>query len=248
MIRRRAYPGRGALARRGALRRPALLGAARAILTLAAAFGALAIAGALAGCGTGSADGAGSYAAPAQVVPSGSEGGALPGDTLVAPLQKWAPRGYAIESIPPDTRRLEGATESLDAMLRTIETALAERDTQRLFDLMISEREYREIFYPALPAAHPPMDARFETLWATHFPDAWRGLKEALGRYGGKDVKILAVRFAAPNQDLVNFALHQTSRVDLVVDGVMIPEAKLFGSVLVVDGRWKVLSYPDDPS
>lgn len=246
MVPRGAYPGRGAPARRGVLRRPALLSAARAILTLAAAFGALAIAGAVAGRGTGSADGAGSSAASAQAVPSGSDGGALPGDTLVAPLPKWAPKGYALEPIPPEARRLEGAAGSLDAMLRTIETGLAERDTQRLFDLMINEREYREIFYPALPAAHPPIDARFETLWVTHFPDAWRGLKEALGRYGGKDVKILAVRFAAPNQDFVNFALHQTSRVDLVVDGKRIADARLFGSVLVVDGRWKVLSWPDD--
>ncbi|MDX1661506.1 MAG: hypothetical protein R3326_06925 [Gemmatimonadota bacterium] len=216
-------------------------------MSIALAFGMLAIAGAIAACGTGSADGVNSPADAEPDFPRGSAAGALPGDTLVSPAPKWRPDGYEIEPIPPDERRLEGAARSLDGLLRTIETALAERDTQRLARSMLSEREYREIFYPALPAAHPPMNASFETLWVSHFPDSWRGLELALGRYGGRDVEILAVRFAAPNQDLVNFALHHVSRVDLIVDGEMRPDARLFGSVIVVDGRWKVVSYPDEP-
>lgn len=244
MVPRGAYPGRGKRARRRGLRRPALL----AIVSIAVAFGVLLIAGAIAGCGTGSADGARSPDAAEPDFPRGSEGGALPGDSLGPPAPKWRPVGYRIEPIPPQRRRLEGAAESLDELLRAIEVALAERDTQRLASLMVGEREYREIFYPALPAAHPPMNASFETLWVSHFPDSWRGLERALDRFGGRDVNILAVRFAASNQDLVNFVLHQRSRVDLVVDGQMRPDVRLFGSVIVVDGRWKVLSYPDDPS
>lgn len=233
-----ANPGRGDRARRRALRRPALL---RAIFAIAAAFGALALAGALSSCGTGTA---GSDAPP---FPRGSTGGALPGDTLVAPSPEWAPRGYAIEPVAPETRRLDGGAEGLDALLRTIEAALAARDSRALERVMIDEREFREILYPSLPVAHPPISARFETVWATHYPDAHRGVGQALRRFGGQPVEIRVVRFEAPDQDLVNFALHETSRVDLVVGDRTLTDVRLFGSVVVVDGRWKVLSYPDDP-
>lgn len=47
------------------------------------------------------------------------------------------------------------------------------------------------------------------------------------------------------SQDFVNFQLHETSEVDLVVDGERRTD-RLFGSVVQVGGQWKVLSYPDD--
>ena len=126
-----------------------------------------------------------------------------------------------------------------------METALAARDTMRLFDLMVSEREYEEIVYPSLPAAHPPIDASFEAIWVTHFPDAYQGLLDVLRTYGGREVSILALRFDRPDQDLVNCTLHETSRVDIEVDGRREDDRRLFGSVIHAGGRWKVLSYPD---
>jgi hypothetical protein len=64
--------------------------------------------------------------------------------------------------------------------------------------------------------------------------------------YGGRRVRILDVRFEKPDQDFVNFVLHETSEVDLEVDGERRDGVRLFGSVFHVGDRWKVLSYPDD--
>jgi hypothetical protein len=155
-------------------------------------------------------------------------------------------RPYRIEKSPPSKLRLTGSAASLDGLLLTLEVALAEHDTTRLLDLMIDEREYREILYPAFPAAHPPINASFETLWITHFPDAYRGLMLLLRRYGGRDVRILNLRFDRPDQDFVNFTLHETSHVDAEIDGVREDDLRLFGSVVRVGDQWKVLSYPDD--
>lgn len=158
----------------------------------------------------------------------------------------YAEHSYRIEKLPPSRLRLSGAAKSLDDLVLTLEVALAEHDTTRLLDLMIDEREYREILYPAFPAAHPPMNAIFETLWVTHFPDAHRGLMLLLREYGGRDVRILGVRFARPDQDFVNFTLHEKSYVDAEIDGVREDNLRLFGSVVRVGDQWKVLSYPDD--
>jgi hypothetical protein len=141
---------------------------------------------------------------------------------------------------------LAGGTASLDELLATVESALAERDTQRLFDLMVTEGEYRAIVYPELPAAHPPIGASFESIWVTHYPDAYQGLMRVLRDYGGRDVRILDVRFERPDQDFGSFILHETSRVDIVVDGAREDDRRLFGSVIHAGGRWKVLSYPDE--
>lgn len=157
-----------------------------------------------------------------------------------------AERSYRIAKLPPAKLRLSGAASSLDGLLLTLEVALAECDTARLSDLMIDEREYREILYPSFPAAHPPVNAGFETLWVTHFPDAYRGLMLLLRRYGGREVRILNVRFDRPDQDFVNFTLHETGHVDAEIDGVREDDLRLFGSVVRVGDQWKVLSYPDD--
>jgi hypothetical protein len=152
-----------------------------------------------------------------------------------------------IERLPPEELRLEGAASSLDALLRTVERGLAESDTSRLNGLMIGDREYRDILYPAFPAAHPPINAGFETLWILQYPDSYRGMQRLLALYGGRDVHILNVRFDEPDQDFVNFVLHEGSRVDLTVDGERMLDTRLFGSVVEIGDQWKVLTYPDDP-
>lgn len=143
--------------------------------------------------------------------------------------------------------RLEGAAGSIEDLLRTVERGLAESDTARLHDLMIHEREYHDILFPAFPASHPPINAGFETLWILQYPDSFRGLERLLARYGGRDVRILDVRFDQPDQDFVNFLLHQTSRVDVRVDDDSLPNVRLFGSVIQIGDQWKVLTYPDHP-
>ncbi|HYO45969.1 MAG TPA: hypothetical protein VEY33_04690 [Gemmatimonadota bacterium] len=157
-------------------------------------------------------------------------------------------RGYVIEPLLPSELVLGGAVGSLEDLLRTVERGLAESDTSRLDELMIDEREFRDILFPAFPAAHPPINAGFDTVWILQYSDSYRGLRRLLREYGGRNVRILAVRFDRPGQDYVNFVLHETSRVDLTVDGRREEDGRLFGSVIQVGDQWKVLTYPDDPS
>ncbi len=223
---RRGYPGRGGHLRRRSSRFPA--GACLACLV----FGVVVTPG-LSGCGP-----------PERDASLSSESGDFATEIEAPPDS--AERSYRIERLPTSKLRLRGAAANLDDLLLTLEVALAEHDTTRLLDLMIDEREYREILYPAFPAAHPPVGASFETLWVTHFPDAHRGLMRLVGTYGGRDVRILQVRFDRPDQDFVNFTLHQTGHVDAEIDGVREDDLRLFGSVVRVGDQWKVLSYPDD--
>jgi hypothetical protein len=179
-------------------------------------------------------------------LPGCSQGDAAARPETAAPSTAESVLPAAIPELSLEELAVEGAATSLDELLRTVERALADRDTTRLLDLMVSADEYRTIIYPALPAAHPPIGASFESIWVTHYPDAWRGLKRVLGRYGGRDVRILAVRFEAADQDHRNFILHETSVVDIEVDGRREHGQRLFGSVVDVNGRWKILSYPDE--
>ncbi|HUF88519.1 MAG TPA: hypothetical protein VMR66_00905 [Gemmatimonadota bacterium] len=175
---------------------------------------------------------------PACGEPVGGAGGVAAPDTG---------RGYEIARLHPEALRLEGAAKSLEDLLRTVERGLAESDTARLHDLMIDQREYREILFPALPASRPPVNASFETVWVLQYPDSYRGLLRLLERYGGREIRVTAVRFDEPDQDFVNFVLHQTSRVDITVDGEPVENVRLFGSVIRIGDQWKVLTYPDHP-
>ena len=197
-------------------------------------------------CGAAAAPGLGGCEAPERGPSPPSESGAFSSE-IEAPADSGpAERSYRIAALPPSKLGLNGAARSLDDLILTLEVALARHDTTRLLDLMIDEREYRDILYPAFPAAHPPINAGFETLWITHYPDAWRGLMLLLRNYDGRDVRVMNVRFDRPDQDFVNFTLHETSRVDAEIDGVREDNLRLFGSVVRVGDQWKVLSYPDD--
>jgi hypothetical protein len=154
--------------------------------------------------------------------------------------------GYEILRLDPDRLRLTGAAASLDDLLRTVERALAERDSTRLQELLVTEREFREILFPAFPAAHPPINADFASVWVNHFPDSQRGLRQLLEDYGGRRIRIQSIRFDRPGQAFVNFVLDETSHVDLEVDGQRRSDVQLFGSVFHVGDQYKMLSYPDD--
>lgn len=201
-----------------------------------AACAALALLAALLGCGVGKASG-GSADRDAVAEP--------PTATVEAPAPSDTGRDYDIPHLPAEKLRLTGAATGLDDPLRTIETSLAQRDSARLQELMVTPREYEEILFPSFPAAHPPIDASFETIWVLHVTDAQRGLRRVLRDHGGKDVRILDVRFERPDQDFVNFVLDETSRVDLEVNGARVKNVQLFGSVLHIGDQYKVLSYPD---
>jgi hypothetical protein len=225
---RREYPSRGGRHRRRPFRLPA------AALLTCLVFGVVAAPG-LGGCGR-----------PDRGASRASESGDFASE-IEAPADSGpGKRLYRIAPLSPSKLELDGAAVSMDDLVLTLEVALARHDTTRLLDLMIDEREYRDILYPAFPAAHPPINAGFETLWITHYPDAWRGLMLLMRDYGGRDVRVMNVRFDRPDQDFVNFTLHETSHVDVEIDGVREDHLRLFGSVVRVGNQWKVLSYPDD--
>jgi hypothetical protein len=185
------------------------------------------------------------------VVPRVAGAGGAAGEPAARPIgvpreraREW--RGpYRIEPLPAEALALDGAAGGLEELLETIERALAERDAAALRALLPTEREYREILHPAFPAAHPPIDASFETVWLLQLGDSREGIRGLLEDYGGREVEILDVRFARPDQDFVNFRLHETSEADLVVDGERRTD-RVFGSAIQVGERWKVLSYPGD--
>jgi hypothetical protein len=155
-------------------------------------------------------------------------------------------RGYEILRLPAERLRLSGAAEGLNDLLRTVEQSLAERDSTRLQELLVTPLEYRDILFPSFPAAHPPINADFETVWLLQATDSQRGLRQLLHDYGGRKVRILGVRFEKPGQDFVNFVLDETSHVDIEVDGVRRANVRLFGSVFHIGDRYKILTYPDD--
>ncbi len=161
------------------------------------------------------------------------------------PSDRTGARDYEIPRLGEEDLRLSGAASSLEDLLRTVERALAERDSTRLLELLVTDREFGEILFPSFPAAHPPINAPLETVWMLHVGDALRGWRKVMREYGGKDVRIHDIRFEKPDQDFVNFVAHETSRVDLEVDGVRRENVQLFGSVFHVGDQYKVLSYPD---
>jgi hypothetical protein len=155
-------------------------------------------------------------------------------------------RGYEIPRLPADRLRLSGAAKGLDGLLQTLEQSLAEKDSVRLQELLVTPLEYRDILFPSFPAAHPPINADFETVWLLQASDSQRGLRQLLRDYGGRKVRILGIRFERPNQDFVNFVLDESSHVDVDVDGVRTENLRLFGSVFHSGDQYKILSYPDD--
>lgn len=164
--------------------------------------------------------------------------------------------GYVIDSIRPVAEelrrfraalprvtRLEGGSESRDALLQRFARAVAARDTSELRRMALSRAEFAWLVFESSPYAVEPYRTKPELIWSRMQLASNAGATRLFERYGGKP--FMADGLICPDEPQIQgdnriwtgCVVRRAGR-----DGVALDE-RLFGSIIERAGEFKFMTY-----
>ncbi len=137
---------------------------------------------------------------------------------------------------------LAGGAGSRDSLVAAMVRATAAGDTLSLRGLLLTKAEYAWLYYPAHIYAATPYELDPATFWMMIGANGEKGLTRLLRQRAGQKLSLRAYQCEASK------ALHPPARewnhcsLQLVLGGEERAE-QLFGSIVELDGRFKIVSY-----
>jgi hypothetical protein len=151
--------------------------------------------------------------------------------------------GACSNAAPP----LTDTHESADALARAVLEAFAAKDEGRLRALALSEQEFRDHVWPALPASRPERNLPFDYVWGDLQQKSANRLTQTLAELGGRQFELVRAEFTGGTTQYDSFVVHRDSRLVVRDASGGEHELRVFGSALETrDGRFKVFSYVVD--
>jgi len=111
--------------------------------------------------------------------------------------------------------------------------------------LRITKKEFCWYVWPELPASQLP-NISCDFAWSQATLNSLAGLDEVLNDYAGRRFELVSLRFAAGDEAHASYVVHGDTRVTVRDEAGQERELKLFGSMLELDGRYKLFSFVVD--
>lgn len=141
---------------------------------------------------------------------------------------------------------LSNTFESPEAVARAVLSAVTDRNLDRLRELPLSEAEFRGHVWPELPTSRPERNVPFDYAWGQLKQQSDAFLQQTIARYGGKPLTLVSTRFTGETTQYASFSVMRESEVVATDETGRDLILRLYGSVMVKDGRYKVFSYVID--
>lgn len=140
---------------------------------------------------------------------------------------------------------LAHAAASPAALAHGVLDGLARRDRAGLEALAVSEQEFRERVWPALPAARPERNLPRAYVWGDLRQKSAASLADLLRRHGGRRYALAGVRFGRV-ADYGRYRIHRDAALSVTDEAGRALDVRVAGSMIEADGAWKVFSYVVD--
>ncbi len=147
----------------------------------------------------------------------------------------------ACNSAPP----LANTKESAEALAAAVLDALASSDRSALEGLALSEQEFRDHVWPALPATRPERNLPFSYVWGDLNQKSRNMLSATVSTHGGTRYVLRRVTFSGVTEypgyrvhREATFAVRDATGADM--------DIRVCGSMIEESGAWKVFSYVVD--
>lgn len=152
-------------------------------------------------------------------------------------------------SLEPHTMRLQGAAGSIDALVKSAIDAYAAGDTVALQRLLITAEEFDRYLYPEFgqhyPAARDTSVQAREFVRENHMRAAAKGLRKSLKELGGRRMELISVGFRDGAKRFSTYTIHEGTEVKVWLEDGSEGDLPALGSIVEMDGRYKLLSYRD---
>jgi hypothetical protein len=146
----------------------------------------------------------------------------------------------------PSAVPLSHTFESAEALATALLARLAARDTQGVSAMALTEAEFRDHVWPELPASQPERNVPFEYAWGQMKQRSDGHLAGILSRYSGRTLTLRRIGFTGETTKYRTFVVQRDSEIVAADDTGREWILRLFGSMLVKDGRCKVFSFVVD--
>jgi hypothetical protein len=152
----------------------------------------------------------------------------------------FAVRALVGEPVEP---KLAGSRASLDELAVDFLEALEKGDESKLRQLALSKDEFVKFVWPELPASDPSTNLNADFIWNQTHMHSLADLSGTLYRYEGKKYELAEVRFEGGTEDYGSYQVHRDARLEVVNEQGEEGELNLFGSVLEMEGEFKIYSF-----
>ena len=144
-----------------------------------------------------------------------------------------------------EKRTWKNSLDSPDQLGLAVVDALNRKDIEQLDRLRVQREEYLDWIWPAFPASRPPNNFPGNFAWSNLNKQCNTGMKKWIAYFGGVNLKFVDIRFDRPTEIYEGFQLLRGTVLTLQNVAGEKRELKILGSVVVKNGRYKLLSYED---
>jgi hypothetical protein len=124
--------------------------------------------------------------------------------------------------------------------------AVAANDIDAARTLAVTREEFDRYIYTELPASDPARNLSAGFLWESTALRSEAGLRSAMSGVGGRSFELEGLRYTSGIDDYPTWRLHRGAQLTLRDAGGARYVVRLFGSVLELDGQFKIYSYNTD--
>jgi hypothetical protein len=141
-----------------------------------------------------------------------------------------------------EVRELSGGASSRDELIKRFVAGLEAQDVQTLESMRITAAEFIDLYYPHTRFTSRPYEMAPQLVWFQLENYGAKGLNRALGRFGGRPVRLDGYRCEQDDAKGPN-RLHGGCTLDVVAEEGEVRTVSLFGQILERDGTYKFISY-----
>ncbi len=146
-------------------------------------------------------------------------------------------------SATPLPARLSHGLHSQPELAERVLQAIAAEDLQALKDLALSGEEFERFVWPELPASRPGTNLTVQSVWGPLYFRSMNQLNETFERFKGKKLRLVSI---TPRREVSEYAGHRAysdMRTMLRDEEGKEFDYPLIGTLIEMDGVWKVYSY-----
>jgi hypothetical protein len=145
----------------------------------------------------------------------------------------------------PGSRLLLNARPSAEELARALLTALALRDSDKVKALRLTREEFCRYIFPELPSSKLP-NVTCDFVWDQATMKSLGGFVKMWPRHEGKRYELISIRFKDGTDSYPTYKVHKETHLLVRDETGREREMRLFGSMLEMDGQFKLFSFVID--
>jgi hypothetical protein len=155
----------------------------------------------------------------------------------------WGMSGCAEGVKKPWRGRLQNGAHSQEALAREILQAIATGDLRAMKDLSLSKEEFQRFVWPELPVSNPKTNVSLDYVWNDVYFRSMVHMQRWFGELKGKKIELVWVVHRGKTENYASHRAYSDMEVVIREAGGEEKPYPLFGTLIEMDGLWKVYSY-----